>query len=138
MWIGLRQDTTAADMRRAVLEGIAIRSVELIEGLPALGERPISADGGLSGNHGFMQFFTDALGSPVQLKLTHELTSLGAAEMGFVGLGRKPPERKADGDRLIYPSPASDRIRSLRSIFSKAVQMSREFGGLTGKADHSC
>lgn len=29
MWIGLRQDTTAADMRRAVLEGIALRSVEL-------------------------------------------------------------------------------------------------------------
>jgi len=135
MWIGLRQDTTPAHMRRAVLEGIAIRSVELIEGLPALGERPISADGGLSGNHGFMQFFTDALGSPVQLKLTHELTSLGAAEMGFVGLGRKPPERNANDDRLICPSPASDRIRSLRPIFYKAVQMSREFGGLTGKAD---
>ncbi len=134
MWIGLRQDTSAADMRRAVLEGIALRSVELIEGLPALGERPISADGGLAGNHGFVQFFADALGSPVQLKLTHELTSLGAAEMGFVGLGRKPPEHNADGDRLICPSPASDRIRSLRSNFSKAVEMSREFGRLTGTA----
>jgi glycerol kinase len=135
MWIGLRQDTTAADMRRAVLEGIALRSAELIEGLPALGKRPISADGGLAGNRGFVQFFADALGSPVQLNLTHELTSLGAAEMGFVGLGSMPPRRTVDGDRLICPSPASDRIRSLRSTFSKAVQMSREFGQVTGMAD---
>jgi glycerol kinase len=135
MWIGLRQDTTAAHMRRAVLEGIALRSAELIEGLPLSCDRPISADGGLASNGGFVQFLADALGSPVQLKLTHELTSLGAAEMGFVGLGCSPPGRAPDGDRLICPSAASPRIRSLRAIFSKAVQMSREFGRLTGKAD---
>jgi len=86
MWIGLRQDTTAAQMRRAVLEGIALRCVELIEGLPALGGRPISADGVLVSNHGFVQFFTDALGSPVQLKLTHELTSLARPKWVSSGL----------------------------------------------------
>ncbi len=135
MWIGLRQDTTAAHMRRAVLEGIALRSAELIEALPVSGDKPISADGGLASNPAFIQFFADALGSPIQLKFTHELTSLGAAEMGFVGLGRNPPRCTSDCDRLICPSPASPRIRSLRSSFSKAVQMSREFGRLTGTAD---
>ena len=130
LWIGLRQSTTAADMRRAVVEGVALRSVELIESFTCLSDKALSADGGLTSNMSFVRFFADALGRPVQLKLTPELTSLGAAELGFVGLGRKPPERDRIGDQLICPSPASAKIKSLRSIFSKAVQVSREFGQL--------
>lgn len=129
MWIGLRQNTTAADMRRAVLEGIALRSVELIESLPGL-SNPVSADGALTTNPGFVQFFANALGRPVRLRHTHELTSLGAAKLGYLGLGRKPPEPDAAADQLIRPSQASARIRSLRSNFSKAVQFSRDCGQL--------
>jgi len=129
LWIGLRQNTAAADMRRAVLEGIALRAVELIESLPVSSDKLTSVDGGLTAITSFVRFLADALGRPIRLSASADVTALGAAELGFVGLGRKPPPRHAhDNDRLILPTAASAAIQALRPVFSQAVAFSRAFG----------
>ena len=134
LWIGLRQNTKAEDLRRAVLEGIALRAAELIEHLCDPSQKPVSVDGGLSCNPTFIGFLADALGRPVQLKVSPDLTALGAAELGFIGLGGKPPERRSGKDRLISPTSSSPLIRSLRSTFLHAVQASRAFAQATALA----
>jgi glycerol kinase len=128
LWIGLRQNTTAADMRCAILEGIALRAVELIESLPTLNDKPVAADGGLTAITGFVGFLADVLGRPVRLSLNTDVTAIGAAELGFMGLGLKPPQRARGNDRLILPTAASPKIRALRSIFSQAITASCAFG----------
>lgn len=132
LWMGLRQNTTAADMRRAVLEGIALRAVELIESLPTTSDKPVSVDGGLTAITSFVRFLAEAVGRPVRLSTSADVTALGAAELGFLGLGRTPPPRAKGTDRLILPTAASPAIRALRSTFSQAIAASRAFGRTTG------
>jgi len=110
LWIGLRQNTTAADMRCAVLEGIALRAVELIESLPTSSDKPVSVDGGLSAITSFVRFLADALGRPVRLSTSADVTALGAAELGFVGFGRKLPQLARGNDRPVMPTAASPAI----------------------------
>jgi glycerol kinase len=133
LWMGLRQNTTAADMRLAMLEGIALRSVELLESLGASPGKPISVDGGMTGNRAFVRFLAEALGRPVRVSHTPDLTALGAAELGFIGLACEPPQRPASLERSIAPTAKSAAIRSLRPVFSHAIQASRVFGQLTSQ-----
>ena len=128
LWIGLRQNTTGVDMRRAILEGIALRGVELIESLGVSSERPISIDGGLTRNATFVRSLADMLARPVLLRDSPDLTALGAAQLGFLSLGLDLPPRREDQDRLVTPSARSAAIRSFRFVFSQAVEASRAFG----------
>ncbi len=130
VWIGLRLGTSAADMRRAVLEGIALRAVELIEAMPIASDT-VSIDGGLTAITTFVRFFTDALGRPVRLGVSADTTALGAAELGFLGLGRNPPQPETGKKQFISPSAASPAIRLVRSRFSQAIAASRSFGRAT-------
>jgi glycerol kinase len=88
----------------------------------------VAADGGLTAITGFVSFLADALGRPVRLSVNSDVTALGAAELGFMGLGLKPPQRAPGNDRLILPTAASPKIRALRSTFSQAIAASRAFG----------
>jgi glycerol kinase len=128
LWIGLRQSTTAAEMRRAVLEGIALRGVELIESLGVSSDRPISIDGGLTCNATFVRLLADLLARPLLLRDSPDLTALGAAQLGFLSLGLDLPPRREDRDRLVIPSTRSTAVRSFRFAFSEAVEASRAFG----------
>jgi glycerol kinase len=132
LWIGLCQSTTAADMRCAVLEGIALRAVELIESLPVPDDKLVSVDGGLTANTTFVRFLADALGRPVRLSVSGDLTALGTAELGFIGLGHQPPQHAAGKVRVILPTVDSPAIRALRPIFSEAIAASRAFGRTAG------
>jgi len=128
LWIGLRQSTTAADMRRAVLEGIGLRAVELIESLGVSSDRPISIDGGVTCNKTFVHSLADFLARPVLLRDSPDLTALGAAQLGFLSLGLDLPPRGEGQDRLVFPSARSTAVRRLRFVFSQAVAASRAFG----------
>lgn len=128
LWIGLSQSTTAADMRCAVLEGIALRAVELIESLRVPDDKPVSVDGGLTANTTFVRFLADALGRPVRLSASGDFTALGTAELGFIGLGHQPPQHAAGNGRMILPTVDSPAIRALRPVFSQAIAASRAFG----------
>jgi glycerol kinase len=134
LWIGLRQDTTAEDMRCALLEGIALRAVEVVENLPTSCEKPICIDGGLSAIPSFARFLANALGRPVRLSRTPDTTALGAAELGVLGLGRVLPEERHENRMLITPTDASSAIQQSRGTFAEAIAFSRTFGRKRGMA----
>lgn len=127
-FMGLRLGTTSADMRRAVLEGVALRAVELVEALAGESAAEVSVDGGLTKNATFLQFLADALGRPLRVAETAELTGLGAAELGYVALGKAAPPRSSGSTRHILPSSHSAGIRAKRATFASAITAVQDFG----------
>jgi glycerol kinase len=98
---GLTRATTAADLGRAALEGVAFQVADLIDAAvkdlseqPGLvrqssGERPLAlkVDGGMAANDWFLQCQADVLGRAVERAAERESTALGAAFLAGVGVG---------------------------------------------------
>lgn len=86
LFIGMDHATDRHDLVRAVLEGIAMLTVGLIEAASEIVElgSGISIDGGLSQSAYFAQFLASASGRTIMVPSMHELTALGLAE--FCGL----------------------------------------------------
>ncbi len=83
---GLTLDTSAADLVRATLEGIAFSTLDLCD---AMGGNPaaIRIDGGMSQNSWFAQFLADVLQTPVERPESHETTAWGAALLAGITTG---------------------------------------------------
>jgi len=81
--IGMRQETTRADLVCAVLEGIAMMTAQLIAAATENTQTtaPISIDGGLSQIDYFAQFLATASQRQIRVPAMHELTALGLAEL---------------------------------------------------------
>jgi glycerol kinase len=87
---GLTRGTTAADLGRATLEGIACQIADLIDaaGRDAGGRlRSLRVDGGMARNAWFLQCQADILGLPVLQSATSEATALGAAFLAGLRMG---------------------------------------------------
>jgi glycerol kinase len=92
---GLTRATTAADLGRAALEGVAFQVADLIDAAekdmgapPAAGRAsavPLKVDGGMSANDWFLQFQAGVLGRAVARAAQAESTALGAAFLAAVG-----------------------------------------------------
>jgi glycerol kinase len=88
--LGLTRGTTAAQVVRAVLEGVAQRGADLVEAAEADAGIEIGTlriDGGMSANPVFRQALADATGRPVEVAPVKEATSLGAAFLAGLSLG---------------------------------------------------
>ena len=88
---GLSRSTTRAHVVRAVLEGIAYRTAEVLDALLAdTGTTPparLRIDGGVAANDVFLQCLADSLGHPVERPETVQATALGAAYLAGMGAG---------------------------------------------------
>lgn len=87
---GLTRATTAKDMARAALEGVAFQVVDLIEAAANdLGQplQELRVDGGMTRNDWFLQCQADTLGLPVLRAGQSESTALGAAYLAAVKSG---------------------------------------------------
>ena len=113
---GLTRATTAADLGRAALEGVALQVADLIDAAVRDGQEPLppplpeagrgatpappsllgtgvgglgslNVDGGMARNDWFLRFQADVLGRPVLRAAHSESTALGAAFLAAVGLG---------------------------------------------------
>jgi glycerol kinase len=87
---GLTRGTTAAELSRAALEGVAFQVVDLIDAAAKdAGKRlhSLRVDGGMARNAWFLQLQADVLGLPIQQAVQSESTALGAAFLA--GLGAK-------------------------------------------------
>ncbi|NTZ90235.1 FGGY family carbohydrate kinase [Agrobacterium tumefaciens] len=83
LFIGMEHATERHDMVRALLEGIAMLTVRLIDAMPAatpIGDT-ISIDGGLSNSRYFARFLAAASGRTICVPAMRELTALGLAEL---------------------------------------------------------
>jgi glycerol kinase len=90
---GLTRGTTAADVSRATLEGVAFQVVDLIDAAAQdAGTRlhEMRVDGGMARNAWFLQCQADLLGIPVVQSATSEATALGAAYLAGLSAGVWP------------------------------------------------
>lgn len=122
-WLGLALGDGKADMMQAVLEGIALRTAEVLAAMRALHPfaGAVSVDGGLSRNDYFVQFLAEVAGSDLFLPEETEQTSAGLARMAAEAAGihrpeprpgRSVPATKAD------PAPRLARFAAARSAIA--------------------
>jgi glycerol kinase len=116
--LGLTRGTTAPQVVRAVLEGVAHRGADLVDAATLDAEAPIAAlrvDGGLSGNPTFVQALADASQRPVEVSPVREATALGAAFVAGLAVGLWPDDDAiADTwapERRVEPARRLDRGR---------------------------
>jgi glycerol kinase len=87
---GLTRGTTAADVSRATLEGVAFQVADLIDAAANDAGARLTAlrvDGGMARNAWFLQRQADVLGLPVVQSATSEATALGAAYLAGLAAG---------------------------------------------------
>lgn len=90
---GLTRGTTAAELSRAALEGVAYQVADLIEAAVADTGTPLQSlrvDGGMATNAWFLQCQSDVLGLPVLQARHSESTALGAALLAGLQAGVWP------------------------------------------------
>jgi glycerol kinase len=126
LFLGMSAATTKVDLRQALLEGVALRTAEVIDAIHAhapVGE-DIPIDGGLSRSAYFAQFLADALARTVTVGAFDERTAFGAAALAgsAFGITLRPPLARAD--RRYAPS-ADSRRDARRRRFADAVARSR-------------
>jgi glycerol kinase len=87
---GLTRNTTAADLGRAALEGVALQVADLVEAADQDGGEPLHnlrMDGGMARNAWFVQCQADLLGLPVYPLPQGEATAWGAAALAGLRAG---------------------------------------------------
>jgi glycerol kinase len=87
---GLTRGTSAGDISRATLEGVAFQVGDLLDAAAKdAGTRlhALRVDGGMARNAWFLQRQADILGLPVVQAPTNEATALGAAYLAGLGVG---------------------------------------------------
>ncbi len=90
---GLTRNTSAADLARAVLEGVALQVVDLVAAADRDTGKPLQTlrvDGGMANNAWFLQCQANLLGRPVQPSVQKEATALGAAFLAGLQVGVWP------------------------------------------------
>jgi glycerol kinase len=116
---GVTRGTTAADLGRAALEGVAFQVADLIDASGKDAGRPLHelrVDGGMAANAWFLQCQADVLGLPVVASPDREATARGAAYLAGLKAGVWSGEdalRKLTADgRTFTPRPdAGERAR---------------------------
>jgi glycerol kinase len=126
---GLTRGTSAADLGRAALEGVAYQIADLIDAAGHdAGQRlhSLRVDGGMARNAWFLQCQADILGLPVLQAPVSEATALGAAYLAGLHTGVWSSEQQLRGlggeARRFEPRlPDDERERRLR-LWHRAVQ----------------
>jgi glycerol kinase len=126
---GLTRGTTAADVSRATLEGVALEIADLIDAAVQDAGQSLEAlrvDGGMARNGWFLQCQADLLGLPVLASLQSESTALGAAFLAGLKAGVWPDLHALKslphtGNRFEPRLGEADRQRR-RALWQRAVQ----------------
>lgn len=88
--LGITRGTTAAHIVRAVLEGLALRSADLLRAAcdeSGLDLARVRLDGGMSTNGLFVQFIADATQLPIDVSAEVEATTAGITSAAALSLG---------------------------------------------------
>lgn len=128
LWVGMNGSTTRQDMCQAVLEGVALRSVEVITAMDEFLSVTdhLSIDGGLARSPYFAQFLADALQRCIVTQRFDELTAFGCAALAAKGIGvaLKPPRNTST---TFHPKVSAEQARQWRASFSDAVTRCRDW-----------
>ncbi|MBL8596041.1 MAG: glycerol kinase [Devosia sp.] len=85
LWIGLDAGTERTDLQKAVLEGVAFRTAEVLDvlALPNQQTGALSIDGGLARSGYFVGMLASITGRTISVLDAVELTAVGTAEMAL-------------------------------------------------------
>jgi gluconokinase len=108
--VGLRLETTPADIRQAALEGVAMRFAEVAERVGPVRE-VVASGGGLHRNPVWAQVIADVLGRPLVLSPVEEASARGAAVLALERLG-VDAERPPPGETF---EPHADAVAAYRA-----------------------
>ncbi len=125
LWIGMGLNTTKKDLMQSILEGIGLRSAEVIDAI-SVETGPIktlSIDGGLAQNPYFVKFLAEAIGCEIRVAGTTDITALGTARMALIGVGQKNVPNLPASKMVI--SPDRPRARENHIKFAKAVSRAK-------------
>lgn len=117
LFIGMSAATTQADLRQALLEGIALSAADVVDTMH--GHVPIrgslAIDGGLARSRYFAQFLADMIGRDVIVAEFDERTAFGTAKLAALGAGIVLPDPRTASTtfrpRLADSSAARRRFR---------------------------
>ncbi|GHB21490.1 FGGY family carbohydrate kinase [Salinicola rhizosphaerae] len=125
LWLGMHGGTTRRDLCQSLLEGIALRSAEVVEAISAHlpSNQRISVDGGLARSPYFVQFFADVTQREIVTHGVDELTAYGCASLAAQGsgLGALP---LSDTPRIVLPGVSMTTASAWRERFAIAVARS--------------
>jgi glycerol kinase len=126
---GLTRGTTAAELGRAALEGVAYQVADLIDAADRDSGHPLRTlrvDGGMARNAWFLQFQADILGANVVQAAQSESTALGAAFLAGLGVGLWPNleslRRLPMADFTYQPRMSADDRHHRLDAWRRAVQ----------------
>ncbi len=113
--LGITRGTTAAQIVRAVLIGVAQRGADLVDAASADAATTIDVlrvDGGMTANATFVQALADATQRPVEVAPVREATAIGAAFAAGLAVGVWPDDAAlaatwAPADRVDPGGPAA-------------------------------
>ncbi len=127
-WLGIGLDTQPAHLVYAVLEGIALRVVQIVRAMTSDSGLPVTqlrADGGLTHIQTLMQLQADLLGKPVDVLADTQATGRGvcylvARQSGFWNTDDEVV-RQVHIAKTFEPTWGDDRRESRLSIFDRAI-----------------
>ncbi|MGQ0611239.1 MAG: FGGY family carbohydrate kinase [Paracoccaceae bacterium] len=126
-WLGLGLGEARADMMQALLEGIALRSAEVLDAMRALVplHGPVSVDGGLARNPYFTRFLAEVAGQDLFLPDQTEQTAAGLARLAAEASGLALPEPRPG--RIVRADGARASLRKAR--FAEARRAVEGYAG---------
>ncbi|MBS0233220.1 MAG: glycerol kinase [Proteobacteria bacterium] len=130
IFIGMSAATTQADLRQALLEGIALSAADVVDAMH--GHVPIGGsiaiDGGLARSRYFAQFLADMIGRDVIVADFDERTAFGTAQLAGLGAGIALPDPRTAS--TTYRPRIAD-ATPLRRRFHDAVSRSKSWRDLS-------
>jgi len=128
LWVGMNAATSRQDMCQALLEGVALRSAEVISAMDGFLNvtDQLSIDGGLARSPYFAQFLADALQRCIVTQRFDELTAFGCAALAARGVGvdLAPPRNTSTSFR---PRVDAGVAGQWRETFADAVTRCRNW-----------
>jgi glycerol kinase len=124
LFIGMSQGTTQADLRQALLEGIALSAADVVTAMEAhvpIGGS-IAIDGGLARNRYFAQFLADMIGRDVIVSEFDERTAFGTARLAALGAGATLPDPSSPFKAF---QPRLSNSSLIRKRFHNAISRSK-------------
>ncbi|MFW6410029.1 MAG: glycerol kinase GlpK [Halanaerobiales bacterium] len=132
--VGLTRGSSKEHIVRAVLEGIAYQSRDVLEAMEAdsdLKLKKMKVDGGAVKNNFLMQFQADILGAEVERPLINETTALGAAFLAGLAVGywSDLEELRAiyQVERTFEPDLSAKKRKTYYEGWKKAVERSKKW-----------
>lgn len=126
--VGITRGTTAANIARAALEGIAFQTMDIVAAMEKDAGVPLKelkVDGGASRNNLLMQFQADVLGADVIRPQVTETTALGAAYLAGLAVGYwsgiDEIKTQWKAERVFSPSASEETVKAAKAGWADAI-----------------